>query len=138
MPLLARRFFCAALVAEAAGLRGDAARRFIDAAWASDDADAAEQARTCRQRAAEMLASAIERGDVPTESPVVLGVLADLLRRAGRYDEAIGVLESGEDLLDPADEEQSGTGTTLGYIRELAEAGDDDAHSVDEAFAAEE
>jgi tetratricopeptide (TPR) repeat protein len=138
MPALARHYFCAALVAEAAELRGDAARRFIDAAWACDDAGAAEQARICRQRAAEMLASALEWGDVPTESPVVRGVLADLLRRAGRYDEAIGALEPCEGLLDPEDEEHQGTATVLGFIRELAEAGDDEAHSVAEAFAAEE
>jgi hypothetical protein len=138
MPMLARHYFCAALVAEAAERRGDAARRFVDAAWACDDAGAAEQARICRQRAAEMLASALEWGDVPTESPVVRGVLADLLRRAGRHDEAIGVLESGEGLLDPEDEEQQGTATVLGFIRELAEAGDDEAHSVAEAFAAED
>jgi hypothetical protein len=138
MPALARHFFCAALVAEAAELRGDAARRFVDAAWACDDAGAAEQARICRQRAAEMLLSALEWGDVPTESPVVRGVLADLLRRAGRYDEALGALEAGEALLDRDDDDHSGTATVLGFIRELAEAGDDEAHSVAEAFAAEE
>lgn len=138
MPALARHFFCAALVAEAAERRGDAARRFTDAAWACDDAGAAEQARICRQRAAEMLASALAWGDVPTESAVVRGVLADLLRRAGRYDEALAALGAGEALLDPDDEEHAGTATVLGFIRELAEAGDDEAHSVVEAFAAEE
>lgn len=138
MPALARHYFCAALVAEAAERRGDAARRFLDAAWACDDAEAAEQARICRQRAAEMLASAIEWGDVPTESAVVHGVLADLLRRAGRYDEAIDAVAAAEATLDPEDEEESGTATVLGFIRELAEAGDDEAHSVVEAFAAEE
>jgi len=138
MPLLARQFFLAALIAEAAERRGDAARRFIDAAWVCDDADAAEQARICRQRAAEMLASAIEWGDVPTESAVVHGVLADLLRRAGRYDEAIDAVAAAEATLDTEDEEQSGTATVLGFIRELVEAGDGEAHSVAEAFAAEE
>lgn len=138
MPALARHFFCNALIAEAAERRGDAARRFVDAAWACDDEGAAEQARICRQRAAEMLASAIEWGDVPTESPVVHGVLADLLRRAGRYNEAIGALAAGEALLDLEDEEQSGAATVFGFLRELAEASDDEAHSVDEAFSTEE
>ena len=75
------------------------------------------------------------------ELPVFTGpfrVLADLLRRAGRYDEAIDAVASAEATLDPEDEEQSGTATVLGFIRELAEAGDDEAHSVVEAFAAEE
>jgi hypothetical protein len=138
MPALARHYFCAALVAEAAELRGDAARRFVDAAWVCDDVEAAEQARICRQRAAEMLASAIEWGDVPTESAVVHGVLADLLRRAGRHDEAIGVVAASVATLDPEDEEQSDTATVLGFIRALAEADDDEAHSVMEAFARED
>lgn len=137
MPALARHYFCAALVAEAAELRDEAAHRFVDAAWACDDAGAAEQARICRQRAAEMLASAIEWGDAPTESPVVRGVLADLLRRAGLHDEAIAALAAGETLLDPDDEEHSGTATVLAFIRDLADAGDDEAHSVAEAFARE-
>ena len=102
------------------------------------DAAAAEQARICRQRAAEMLASAIEWGDVPTESAVVHGVLADLLRRAGRYDEAIDAVAAAEATLDTEDEEQSGTATVLGFLRELADGGDDEAHSVIEAFAAED
>ncbi|HXG77527.1 MAG TPA: hypothetical protein VNJ53_13255 [Gaiellaceae bacterium] len=138
MPALARQYFCAALVAEAAALRDEAARRFTDAAWVCDDEGAVEQARICRQRAAEMLALAIEWGDVPTESPVVRGVLADLWRRAGRYEEAIAAAEAGEALLDAEDEEQSDTATVLGFLRELAEARDDDAHSVAEAFARDE
>ncbi|HLG08711.1 MAG TPA: hypothetical protein VI409_08610 [Gaiellaceae bacterium] len=138
MPLLARQFFCAALVAETAERRDAAASHFVDAAWACDDAGAVEQARICRQRAAEMLASAIEWGDVPTESPVARGVLADLWRRAGRYDEALAACEAGEATLDPDDEPQGQTGTVLAFIRELAEAGDDEPHNVAEAFAAEE
>lgn len=138
MPELARRYFCAALVAEADERRGDSARRFIDAAWACDDDGAAEQARICRERAAEMLSSAIEWGDVPTESPVVHGVRADLLRRAGRYDDAIEAVSAGEVKLDLDDENCSGAATVLGFIRELAEAGDDGPHSVAEAFASEE
>jgi hypothetical protein len=123
MPALARHFFCAALVAEAAERRDAASTHFLEAAWACDDARAAGQARICRDRAAEMLASAIEWGDVPTESPLVHGVRADLLRRAGRYDEAIGACAAGEATLDPASEEQGRAATVLAFIRELAEAG---------------
>jgi hypothetical protein len=92
MPALAREYFCAALVAEAAELRAAASSHFLSAAWVCDDAGAAEQARICRDRAAEMLAAAIEWGDVRSESPVVHGVRADMLRRAGRFDEAIEAL----------------------------------------------
>ena len=137
MPALARHFFCAALVAETDERRDAAAGHFVDAAWACDDAGAVEQARICRDRAAEMLAKAIEWGDAP-DTPVSRGVLADLLRRAGRYDDAIDVLVTGEALLDLDDERQAGTAAVLDFIRELAETGDADAHSVAEAFAAEE
>ena len=137
MPELARRFFCAALVAEAAELRDQASSHFLSAAWACDDSGAVEQARICRDRAAEMLAKAIEWGDVPSESPVVHGVRADMLRRSGRHDEAIDALDAagarGED-----DEGAIQAATVLAYIRELAEAGDDRPHSVAEAFAEDE
>jgi hypothetical protein len=106
------------------------------ATWACDGTGAAEQARICRDRAAEMLAQAIEWGDVPSESPVVHGVRAALLRRAGRYAEALDVLAA----VDPRDEgqdEPSNVATVLAVIRQLAEAGDDTPHSVAEAFAAQ-
>ena len=88
------QYFCAALVAEAADLRDASAAHFLSAAWACDDSGATEQARICRDRAAEMLATAIEWGDVPSESPVVHGVRADMLRRAGRYAEALDALDA--------------------------------------------
>ncbi len=137
MPELARQYFCAALVAEAAELRDQASSHFLSAAWACDDSGAAEQARICRDRAAEMLAKAIEWGDVPSESPVVHGVRADMLRRSGRHDEAIDALDAagarGED-----DEGAIQAATVLAYIRELAAACDDRPHSVAEAFAEDE
>jgi hypothetical protein len=136
MPELAREYFCAALVAEAAELRDGACSHFLSAAWVCDDAGAAEQARICRDRAAEMLASAIEWGDVPTENPVVHGVRADILRRAGRHAEAVAALDTASAI--DGEGEQTQTATVLAFIRELAEAGDDEPHSVAEAFAAED
>jgi hypothetical protein len=135
MPALARMFFCAALVAEACEQRGEAASHFREAAWACDDAEAVAQARVCRDRAAEMLAAAIEWGDLPSASPVVHGVRADLLRRAGRHEEALTVCAAAEATLDADGGEDGGAATVLAFIRELAEASDDEAHSVAEAFA---
>jgi hypothetical protein len=136
-PALAREYFCAALVAEAAGLRDSSAAHFLSATRPRDDSGAAEQARVCRDRASEMLAAAIEWGDVPSESPVVHGVHADMLRRSGRFDEALATLDAvGAAELD--DEDPSQAATVLAFIRELAEAGDDSPHSVAEAFAAED
>jgi hypothetical protein len=137
LPALARQFFCAALVAEAAEQREAAAWHFIEAAWACDDNGADEQARICRERAAEMLASAVAYGDVARENGVVHGVRADLLRRAGRYDEAIAACADGAAVLDPDDEADGQTATVLAFIHELAAVGDDEVHNAAEAFAAE-
>lgn len=84
MPELARRYFCAALVAEAAEQR---------------------------------------------DAPVVHGVRADMLRRAGRFDEALAAAGLGDD------DATTGASTVLAYIAELAASGDDEPHSVTEAFA---
>ncbi len=83
-----------------------------------------------------MLAKAIEWGDVPSESPVVHGVRADMLRRAGRYEDALAALDAV--VTADADNEPTQAATVLAYIRELAESGDDTPHSVAEAFAAED
>jgi tetratricopeptide (TPR) repeat protein len=138
MPELARHYFCAALVAEAGAYREISAQHFISAAWACDDAGAGEQARLCRDRAAETLAAAIEWGDVSSGSAVVHGVRADLLRRAGRFDDAIEALEAAAATLGADSQEDEGTATVLAFIRELAEVGDAAAHCVAEAFAAGE
>ena len=137
MPELARTYFCAALVAEAAEQRDVSASHFLSAAWSCDDSGATVQAQICRDRAAEMLTRAIEWGDVPSESPVVHGVRADVLRRAGRYAEALDALDAVPSR-DADNDEPTQAYTVLAYIRELAEVGDDDPHSVDEAFAADE
>jgi len=60
-----------------------------------------------------------------------------MLRRAGRFDEALASLAAvAAD--DDEDEPAGQAATVLAYIRELAEAADDAPHSVAEAFAAEE
>ena len=74
---------------------------------------------------------------MPSESPVVHGVRADMLRRAGRYAEALDALDAAH-ATEADDDEPTQAATVLAYIRELAEAGDDGPHSVAEAFAAEE
>ena len=51
LPGLARSYFCAALVEEAAGRHEGAAWDFLAAAWACDDAGARAQARSCRPSA---------------------------------------------------------------------------------------
>ncbi|MCS7006343.1 MAG: hypothetical protein RMM28_03735 [Thermoleophilia bacterium] len=138
MPALARHLFCAALVAEGAEDRVQAAWHFVEAAWACDDAGATAQARVCRERAAEMFASALAYGDIPTESTVVHGVRADLLRRARRYEDAREALEAAEATVDLEDEEAAHALVVLRYLGELIDAEDDGCHNAAEAFAREE
>jgi hypothetical protein len=138
LPRLARDYFCAALVAE--GAEADptrASRRFLKAAWACDDAGAAAQARTCRQRAAEMLRLAIATGELEPPREVALAIIADLERRARRFDQALDACAEAERALEDVDDDDSSSAAAavITFIRELAEAGDDECHSAAEAFA---
>ena len=97
LPRLARDYFCAALVTEGAEEDPDrASRRFVKAAWACDDAGASAQARICRTRAAEMLRLAIATGELEPPREVALAILADLERRARRFEEALEALDEAE------------------------------------------
>ena len=99
--------------------QGIAGRSPTISRWRSpcDDSGATEQARICRDRAAEMLSSALAWGDIASENVVVHGVLADLLRRAGRYDDAVAACATGEAALDLNDDGDAPTPTVLAFIR---------------------
>lgn len=138
MPRLARHLFCAGLVAEGAGEREAAAWRFLEAAWACDDHFAVVPARMCRERAAEMFESALARGEATAPAGSVKTLLADVLRRAGRFDDAIAASEEAELLVareEDADDPEADAAAVPRYVRALAEAGDDRTHNVAEAFA---
>lgn len=140
LPRLARSFFCSALVDEHAGRCEGAAWDFLAAAWACDDAGATAQARSCRQRAVEMFERALERGEIEAPRPVVRTLVAELSRRAGRFDDALRACEaaagelaesaSGED-----DDGGASTGAVIDFVRALSSAGDDGSHSCADAFA---
>jgi hypothetical protein len=141
LPRLARDYFCAALVAEGASNDPEsAARRFLKAAWACDDAGATAQARICRDRAAEVLERAIDAGELEPPREVAFAILADLRRRACRFDVALEACDQAQEALAESErgEDESGVAVVVAFIRELAESGDDECHSAAEAFAAEE
>ena len=137
LPKLARRLFCAALVSEAAEEPEDAAWLFLKAAWACDDKRARAQARTCRERSAEMFHRALESGEADGSPAFVLTLSADLWRRAGRFDEAIAAAAEAEQFCDTDEEEAAGTVAVASFILELAKSGDDKRHNTAEAFAGE-
>lgn len=138
LPSLARSLFCAALVREGAGDVDGAGWRFLEAAWACDDVPDPAQARVCRDRAVEMFRRALLTGEVAAPRGVVLTVIADLLRRARRFDEAGAVAtEAQRALAELEDEEFATTADVARYIGALAASGDDAAHCCADAFAPE-
>jgi hypothetical protein len=137
LPPTARDYFCEGLLHEGVADPDRAAHSFLRAAWACDDAGADAHARICRERAAEMLRLAISRGETRMAREVAFAVLADVVRRAGRFDEALAACDEAEWALEAleVDEDTASTWAVVAYLRELAEAGDDACHSAAEAFA---
>jgi hypothetical protein len=139
LPRLARSFFCAALVNEFAERTEQAGWRFLDAAWACDDANARAPARTCRERAAEMFAGALDRCETETPPEVLHTVCADIWRRARRFDDALAACDAADEAIaDAGGDAESGTAAVVAFIRELVADEDDGSRSCAEAFANED
>jgi hypothetical protein len=86
---LARHFLCQSMLESAQGDPLNAGHSALHAAWACDDARAAESAREARSRAADLLRSGIEAGDLkPDVRDGTEALLVDVLRRCGRFEEA--------------------------------------------------
>lgn len=95
-PVLANSFLCWALVQEAAGDYAEAIWAAIHAAWVCDDASAIVAADQCRQRAIDLIRRAQAQGISFAEGAgVEQGILADLLRRSGQFDQVEAVCEEG-------------------------------------------
>ena len=87
-----------------------------------------------------MFERALERGESSAPRPVVQTLIAELWRRAGRFEEALAACEAATgELVEVAsgDEEEGGTPTAavVEFIRNLSIAGDDAAYNCAEAFA---
>lgn len=136
LPSLARSLFCSALVREAAGDPDGAGWRFLEAAWACDDVPDPGPARICRGRAVEMFRRSLVTGEAKAPAGVVLTLVADLLRRARRFDEAVEVSAAAQRELAEleGEDEFAATADIARYICSLAGAGDDAAHCCGEAF----
>jgi hypothetical protein len=87
-----------------------------------------------------MFGRALELGELEVPRAVGMTLIAELWRRAGRHDDALASCDAAElELADDAsvDEDDGGapTSAVVAFIRALALAGDDEAHSCAEAFA---
>ena len=140
LPHLAQSLLCAAMVCEAEeSLSQRVLQLRLQAAWACDDGGSAEGAARCRLAVAEAIQNMERFGGHfhVNDGRADYALLADVYRRAGELDEARMWIEIAAG---------ASRGVTLGedhcidYLRKLIDAGDVEAHTVEEArrWAADE
>lgn len=130
LPELARDFLGAAWIAEHRGDERAAAWDAVKAAWVCDDAGEVDGARRCRDRAVELIELGAAEGDqLVDDLDAEAAVKADLLRRAGRFDEAS---ECAREALDEGADD-SFLRRLLEYQLELVRRSDDAARTTDDA-----
>ncbi|MDQ7029375.1 MAG: hypothetical protein Q9O62_06135 [Ardenticatenia bacterium] len=89
---LANMFLCQSMILEAEGDYANAGWAALRAAWHCDDEAYNAAAILCRRRAAALFAEAQRRGHPFAETPEAeAAILADVLRRSGRFAEAQAV-----------------------------------------------
>ncbi len=129
LPPAARPFACHALILEELGHLADAGLASLHAAWACDDAGEADAARACRARALDMWEHGKHQGlAFADDHAQEFCLVADVLRRAGRMDEALVAVREGSLLpgLPPI------LAAILAFQLDLIQRGDQAAHSLDE------
>jgi hypothetical protein len=92
---LAARFLAAALVAETDGRTAEAGWLALRAAWACDDDHDDNCAKACRERALELFEQCGVSGLGCPDEKTAHAVLANLLRRLGRFSEALREYDAG-------------------------------------------
>jgi len=129
-PELANRFLCKALIEEQSEDLVAAAWSLIHPAWACDDAQKDGPARSCRSKVADMVGTALDSGQRITDQEAAdIAIRVDLLRRAGRLDEASELIQRqrpyiGEDIIPKI----------LAFQERLIERGDLSCHTIAEAL----
>jgi hypothetical protein len=126
-PELARSYLCASLLL-ADSNAGSAGWAALQAAWVCDDEADLGPARTCRLRASELFRSARSSSIPFAQEPAVESlVLADVLRRSGRFEDALAECETGIAL-----EASGALASALQLERFLVEDRNTEVHRVDE------
>lgn len=129
-PNLANSFLCKSMIDEVTGDWATATWALIHAAWACDDAERVAQAIICRKDAALMLRKAEAHSQrIAHEPGVSKAILIDLLRRAGRFEEAQEVIQGYREVTAEGDIRR-----IIDYEMELIQTGDLACHTVTEAL----
>lgn len=131
-PKLANHFLCWAMIQEAAGDNVAAAWACLHAAWACDDARASQAAVLSRSRAAGLFLRARTGGaSFADQAGVEEAILADVLRRSARAEQAIAMCEEGLKR-----EPEETVRQVLLHEKALAQQGDTACHRVPEGMRA--
>ncbi len=129
-PELARSFLCSSLVFQKCGERVAAARTAVEAAWACDDEGAVAESIHCRVLAVRLLRECFsDRDSVLPDPHTGRAVIADLLRRAELFDDAIAVID------DVVEGVPGGVAKMLAFSRLRALARDPGRYTVDDAMS---
>jgi hypothetical protein len=126
-PALANSFLCKAMLDKESEQFAECCWSYIFAAWTCDDARKLDLAKSCRQKAVDMLLIAQKHGQqMRTKPGEDIAILVDLLRRSGQLEQAEKVILS-----------QRGTitekiNTILDYQLELIKKSDLGCHTVGE------
>ena len=129
-PELASTFICSALLAEAVGRRDEAGWTYLHAAWTLDDASQDDLARLWRGKAADLFLALLADGQsFVQQSGASEVIVTDCLRRSGRGDEALPLIEralshSYDDVIHKI----------LTLQRVLIQRGDTSRHLIEEAL----
>jgi hypothetical protein len=128
LPPLAAKFICAGLLAEAAGQLEEAGLSYLRSAWVMDDVMAPVDGRKWRNRACDCLKRAVAAPDISSDARTSLStILVDCLRRAGRGEEALQLINR----ILPVSTHPV-INQVLGFQRELVARGDESAHTIGE------
>jgi hypothetical protein len=128
-PWLANSFLCCSMLLGLANRHSASAWSAIHAAWACDDAIAAESARRARIQSLEIIrASEKYDGFIPDDLETEILITIDLMRRAALFDRVEQtILHRGHDISTPIAAE------ILKFQKQLIERRDIGCHRVSEA-----
>lgn len=128
---LSSLFTCAAMLYKASGDRTSAAWAHLRTAWIFDDAGETDLAHTHRNKAAELFLSILkEGGRFTSQDGGSEAIVTDVLRRAGRGDEAMQIINDSL-----AKNVHDFVKKVLIFEKTLIRNGDIDVHGLDEVTA---